>query len=208
MESYKVPFYKHELSRDALQNNHEQDYSEIIDLLQSKAIIELIENNKLTLGMIKPTVGPDANKLGYADSEASDEIETRIAGLGILAKFSFVFDPEGADSFYEEPAKSMISVPPLTSATFPNRWEEYKALMLSGPATVLLLHGDDAIQQWRSHLGHWNIVENHDPNTIRGSLGVNNHNNLVHGSDSMESVAREISIITKQLQRHDSSKNN
>ena len=198
---YKIPFYNPEHSREASKETEKQDYGAVIELLESEQLAELIKEGKLTLAMIKPSVGPDANKFGLEDIAASDEIESRITGLGELAKFSFTFDSDAADVFYEEPAESMIPYPPLVSDSYENRWEEYKALMTSGPVTVILLYGENAIETWRSHLGHWNIVKNHDPDTIRGALGVDNHNNLVHGSDSPESAAREVRIVTEQLKR-------
>lgn len=203
MEHSRLPYYSTDLSRE-VEKPQSEDYAEILEILQSDQLEKLIDDGLVTLAMIKPKVGPEANNLALGDIEAADKIETMIGGLGVMAKFSFTFDSEGADIFYDGPAKtdSMMPKPPLKSDKFENRWEEYKDLMQSGPVTVLLLYGENAIESWREHLGHWNIVANHDPATIRGALGVDNHNNLVHGSDSPESVKREVSIVADQLSRY------
>lgn len=203
MEHPRLPYYSTNLSRE-VENPERADYAEILEILHSDQLRTLVDDGLVTLAMIKPNVGPEANNMALDDLAAADEIETRIGELGVMAKFSFTFDAEGADVFYDGPAKtdSMMPKPPLKSDTFENRWEEYKDLMQSGPATILLLYGVNAIEKWRQHLGHWNIVANHDPATIRGAMGVDNHNNLVHGSDSPESVKREIAIIADQISRY------
>jgi nucleoside-diphosphate kinase len=38
-----------------------------------------------------------------------------------------------------------------------------------------------------------------DPGTIRGDLGIETTENLVHGSDSPESAAREIALFFPEL---------
>ena len=75
------------------------------------------------------------------------------------------------------------------------------AMMKSGPTTVLLLHSGDgqAIQHWRKLVGHWDIVDTNQPETIRGKYGKDNYNNLIHGSDSPDSVKNELGLITQQL---------
>jgi nucleoside diphosphate kinase len=199
-----VPFYTPDFARDTVGDDKDTiDHETLITLLRDKELAALIEAGQVSLAMIKPNVGPEANRLGLNDTRAAEEIEERITNLGVVAKFSFMFDEQGVDEFYDGPAKtdSMMPAAPLKSDEFANRWEEYRALMLSGPVTVLLVYGEDAIHEWRSHLGHWNIEVNHDPDTIRGALGIDNHNNLVHGSDSAESVLREIDIIARQLER-------
>ena len=193
----KLPFYSPELQR-----SHDpiarESYGEVVAILQDVEVQAEIEAGNVTLAMIRPNVGPNANIEGLPDLEASDRIEEMIEGLGVMAKFSFRFSAEAAEEFYGGgPKQSMINERPLDPNKYSSRWPEFIAFMASGNTTVLLLHSPDgdAIAKWRSHLGHWNIDEVRDASTIRGKFGVNKFNNLVHGSDSPEAVRRELKII-------------
>jgi nucleoside-diphosphate kinase len=62
-----------------------------------------------------------------------------------------------------------------------------------GPVAVGVLEGNEAIAVVRTMLGKTNGVEA-APGTIRGDFSSSKQNNLVHGSDSPESAAREIAL--------------
>jgi nucleoside-diphosphate kinase len=62
-----------------------------------------------------------------------------------------------------------------------------------GPVVVGVLEGNEAVAVVRSMLGKTNGVEA-APGTIRGDFSISKQNNLVHGSDSPESAAREIAL--------------
>jgi len=69
------------------------------------------------------------------------------------------------------------------------------AFMSRSPAMTMVLEGpDDVFAIVRSMMGTTNPI-NAAPGTIRGDLGTLFTENLVHGSDSNESAAREISIF-------------
>ena len=73
----------------------------------------------------------------------------------------------------------------------------YKGLikfMTSSPVLVMAMQGLGAIDICRSLMGA-TFGSKADPGTIRGDFGVSNSFNLVHGSDSPESAAREIPIF-------------
>lgn len=193
----KVPFYREDLDRTS-QNNTNESLSQVLDLLNDLRLGEEIAAGNITLAMIRPNVGPEANNLGLEDTDAAEKIEEMIEGLGVLAKFSILFSQEAAEEFYGGgPQESMSKEKPRNPDEYESRWPEFVDFMTSGPTTVILLHSPngDAIPRWRSHLGHWNIDKVRDETTIRGILGVNKYNNLVHGSDAPESVQRELSII-------------
>ena len=59
----------------------------------------------------------------------------------------------------------------------------------------------DAIKEWRSFIGPTNVekAKLEAPNSIRAIFG-NGGKNTVHGSDSAESVAREINIVFNKIQ--------
>lgn len=66
--------------------------------------------------------------------------------------------------------------------------------MRSGPVMVQVLEGEDAIATNRRLMGATNPAEA-DPGTIRADFAESIDANAVHGSDSPESAAREISFF-------------
>jgi len=72
-------------------------------------------------------------------------------------------------------------------------FEELVEFITSGPTLALVLEGDGAIAVVRTTMGATNPT-NADPGTIRGDLALAMPDNLVHGSDSPESAAREIAL--------------
>jgi nucleoside-diphosphate kinase len=63
----------------------------------------------------------------------------------------------------------------------------------SAPTLALVVEGEGAIATLRATIGATNPAEA-APGTIRGDLALAMPNNLVHGSDSPESAAREIAL--------------
>jgi nucleoside-diphosphate kinase len=63
----------------------------------------------------------------------------------------------------------------------------------SGPTMALVLEGEGAIVTVRTTIGATNPADA-APGTIRGDLSLSMPDNLVHGSDSPESAAREIGL--------------
>jgi nucleoside-diphosphate kinase len=64
----------------------------------------------------------------------------------------------------------------------------------SGPVVAAIVEGPRAIAPWRQLAGGTDPVEKATPGTIRGDFGLETQFNLVHGSDSPESAAREIGL--------------
>ncbi|GAC1472677.1 MAG: nucleoside-diphosphate kinase [Isosphaeraceae bacterium] len=62
-----------------------------------------------------------------------------------------------------------------------------------GPVIVGVLEGNEAISVVRAMLGATNGATAL-PGTVRGDFSISKQNNLVHGSDSPESAAREIAL--------------
>jgi nucleoside-diphosphate kinase len=63
----------------------------------------------------------------------------------------------------------------------------------SAPTFALVLEGEGAIAVVRTTMGATNPADA-APGTIRGDLALSMPDNLVHGSDSPESAAREIAL--------------
>ena len=76
-------------------------------------------------------------------------------------------------------------------------YEPLVEFMLSGPVVALVIEGERCIEGFRSLAGATDPTVA-APGTIRGDLGrdwgESVQQNLVHGSDSPESAAREIAI--------------
>jgi nucleoside-diphosphate kinase len=68
----------------------------------------------------------------------------------------------------------------------------------SGPLVALVLEGYEAIAAARQVIGATNPLEA-SPGSIRGDYALEVQTNLVHGSDSPESSAREIELFFPDL---------
>jgi nucleoside-diphosphate kinase len=68
------------------------------------------------------------------------------------------------------------------------------AFMGSGPVVVAALRGLNAVSVVRSLMGK-TFGKDAAPGTIRGDLAISSSFNLVHGSDSPESAARELALF-------------
>jgi nucleoside-diphosphate kinase len=69
----------------------------------------------------------------------------------------------------------------------------------SGPLLALVLEGPDAIAAARQLIGETDPLEA-TPGTIRGDFGIESARNLVHGSDSPASAARETALFFPELE--------
>ncbi len=63
-----------------------------------------------------------------------------------------------------------------------------------GPVVAAIVEGPRAIAAFRQIAGGTDPVEKATPGTIRGDFALVTQYNLVHGSDSPESAAREIEL--------------
>ncbi len=70
---------------------------------------------------------------------------------------------------------------------------ELVEFITSGPTLALVVEGEGAIATVRSTMGATNPADA-TPGSIRGDLALSMPDNLVHGSDSTESAAREIAL--------------
>jgi nucleoside-diphosphate kinase len=78
-------------------------------------------------------------------------------------------------------------------------YDDLVSFMSRGPAVVLVLEGpQDTYKVVRTLMGTTN-PRDAAPGSIRGDLGIEVTENLVHGSDSHESAKREIEIFFPAL---------
>ncbi|MGH3436290.1 MAG: nucleoside-diphosphate kinase [Sciscionella sp.] len=69
----------------------------------------------------------------------------------------------------------------------------------SGPVVAAVVEGPNAIAAFRQLAGATDPVAKAAPGSLRGDYGLEVQYNLVHGSDSAESAAREIKLWFPQL---------
>ena len=127
-----------------------------------------------TLSIIKPDA-TSKNIIG----KIIDRFEEN--GLKVIAGKLIHMDPVKAAGFYAEHEGKPF---------FPNLVE----YMTSAPVFVQVLEGDNAILKNRGLMGATNPSEA-DPGTIRADFAETIDANAVHGSDSTDSAAREISYF-------------
>jgi nucleoside-diphosphate kinase len=126
-----------------------------------------------TLVLIKP----DAVERGLA-GEILNRFEAR--GLVMCAGKLVTVDRDLAERHYAEHREKPF---------FP----ELVEFITSAPTLALVLEGEGAIAAVRSTMGATNPADS-APGTIRGDLALSMPDNLVHGSDSPESAAREVAL--------------
>jgi nucleoside-diphosphate kinase len=119
-----------------------------------------------------------------------DAVQRRLAG-DILARF----ERRGLDMIA---AKLVLVDVALAEEHYAEHREkpffgELVEFITSAPTLALVLEGESAINVVRTTMGATNPVES-APGTIRGDLALAMPNNLVHGSDSLESAEREIQL--------------
>jgi len=126
-----------------------------------------------TLVLIKP----DAVRRGLA-GDILRRFEQR--GLTIEEARLLTVDRSLAEEHYAEHAEKPF-------------FGELVEFITSGPTMALVLEGEGAIATVRTTMGATNPADA-GPGTIRGDLALSMPDNLVHGSDSPESAAREIGL--------------
>lgn len=103
------------------------------------------------------------------------------AGLRIVAAKMLRLSREQAEGFYAE-HKERPFFPALID------------FMTSGPVTVQVLEGENAVARNRELMGATN-PKSAEPGTIRADFAESIDANAVHGSDSAASAAREIAYF-------------
>ena len=69
-------------------------------------------------------------------------------------------------------------------------------IITSGPVAAMVISGENAIKAERGLMGATTPLDS-VPGTIRGAIALSIGENIVHGSDSEESAAREINNFFK-----------
>lgn len=70
-------------------------------------------------------------------------------------------------------------------------YHEIEEFMTSGPVWGMIVEGENAVEAMRTMIGPTKI-EDAPAGTIRGDLAFSTSENIIHGSDSIESATTEI----------------
>jgi nucleoside-diphosphate kinase len=122
-------------------------------------------------------VKPDAFERGLS-GEVISRFERK--GLRLAALKLITIEDEFAKQHYAEHVEKPF-------------FGELVAFITGGPLVAMVLEGTDAVDAARQVIGATNPLEA-APGSIRGDYATEVTFNLVHGSDSDESAAREISL--------------
>ena len=106
-------------------------------------------------------------------------------GLTIVAMKHMTVERELAERHYAEHAEKPF-------------FGDLVDFITGGPLVALVLEGYEAVTAARQVIGATNPLEA-APGSIRGEFGLEVQTNLVHGSDSAESAAREIGLFFPEL---------
>jgi nucleoside-diphosphate kinase len=123
-------------------------------------------------------VKPDAMQRGLA-SEVLGRLERR--GLKMVAARLLQIDEALAARHYAEHVGKPF-------------YERLCSFITSGPVIAAIFEGEDAVALARQTIGATDPAKA-APGSIRGDFGINTGRNLVHGSDSPESAAREVALF-------------
>lgn len=127
-------------------------------------------------------VKPDAVRRNLI-GEVISRIERK--GLRVIALDLRTIDKVTAETHYAEHAEKSF-------------FADVVEFITSGPTVALVAEGERAIEAFRALAGATDPVKA-APGTIRGDYALEVSQNIVHGSDSPESAAREIKIFFPEL---------
>lgn len=130
-----------------------------------------------TLAIVKP----DGVRANYTDA-----VKTiiRSSDFEIIAEKRMTLDRATAEAFYSEHAGKSY-------------FHSLVEFMTSGPVIALVLEREHAVAKWRALIGPTDPkrAQMEQPESIRAKFGSDTQHNCVHGSDSLESAAREIAFF-------------
>jgi nucleoside-diphosphate kinase len=131
-----------------------------------------------TLVLVKPD-GVERGLIG----EVISRIERK--GFKIIALEMRTLDRSIAETHYGEHADKPF-------------FKDLVDFISGGPLVAAVIEGNEAIAAWRTMMGATNPA-NAAMGTIRGDLATETQLNVSHGSDSLESAAREIALFFPNL---------
>jgi nucleoside-diphosphate kinase len=132
-----------------------------------------------TLSIIKPDA-TRRNLTGKINARFEEN------GLRIVAQKRLQLTQAQAEAFYDVHRERSF-------------FGELVAFMISGPVVAQVLEGEDAVTKNRDIMGATNPA-NAAEGTIRKDFAESIEANSVHGSDSLENAAREVSFFFSEIE--------
>ena len=132
-----------------------------------------------TLSIVKPD-GVEKGLIGEVIKRFEDK------GLQVIGLKMVKMSKREAEGFYEVHRGKPF-------------FESLTTFMSSGPAVVMVLEGDNAIQRVRDLMGATDPQEAAE-GTLRRQFGSNIERNVVHGSDAPDTAAFEIGYFFHDLE--------
>jgi nucleoside-diphosphate kinase len=137
-----------------------------------------LENSDMAIESTLLIVKPDGVRRGLI-GEVLRRVEAK--GLTIDEMRMFTIDRDTAREHYGEHRDRPF-------------FGELVDFITGGPVVVVRVSGEQAIRVWRTLMGPTDPVEA-SPGSIRGDFATLIGENIVHGSDSAESAARELKLF-------------
>jgi nucleoside-diphosphate kinase len=132
-----------------------------------------------TLSIVKPD-GVSRNLIGNVYQRFEK------AGLRVIAARMLQLSPRQAELFYEVHKERPF-------------YKDLVRYMTSGPVIAQVLEGDGAIAKNREIMGATD-PKKAAPGTIRADLAQSIEQNVVHGSDAVETASREIAFFFSSME--------
>jgi len=165
----------------------------INEVLRHPELQAFIDEGKITFGVIKPQAYAGRN-LPEDDDEAARILMDEIGDENIVFSFPTILTEQQVEQFYGDVKEKYQAIVEQGRSV----WDSISEFAQSGPLTFMLIYREDgdAITWWREKMGKTRPNEA-SPSSIRGkyALQENLPNNLTHGSDSVESVKKEVNIL-------------
>lgn len=131
-----------------------------------------------TLFIVKPNA-TEKNRVGAAIN-LLEEGGLRVVGLRMLQ-----LQEKQAKKFYEVHKERAF-------------YESLVRFMCSGPVVVGVLEGENAVERCRNIMGATDPAKA-EKGTIRALYGESIQNNAIHGSDSIETAAKEVKFFFPEM---------
>jgi len=165
------------------------------EILSDPELTNLIDSGCVTFAMIKPQVG-GVEDLPDNDDEAAERIKNEIGRRRIMLDIPVIFTREDVEEFYGHVKEAL-------GEEKKHIWDSMVEYSTSAPMTALLLFFPEgnAVNNWRQIMGPtWpEKAKAEAPDSIRAKYSQEPPRNIVHGSDSIENVKKELGIIRNNI---------
>lgn len=166
----------------------------ILEILNHPEFEQMINEGRITFGMVKPH-REQAHRIPDGTDEENTEkvIEAIRPPLEVVIRQDFPPTAEMMREFYRH-LRDLDE-----DGAIINRVVNF---MTSSSPTALVLFNPkgDAIKEWRDQMGPTRADPREEGETLRHRFGNGVENNAVHGSDSIESVKRELALFKELLE--------